>query len=87
MGRGLRICEEQTIHFASSPDIEFVQLCNHYSLVGRQIYSLEREEEKKGLGFGDNMHTWPGVRHRAINGGTNWKSAYRMGRLLKAFPS
>jgi len=56
MGRSLRICE-QSIYSASSPIVITWQLCNRYSIVRRQIYILEGEEERKGLGFGNNIHS------------------------------
>ena len=42
---------------------------------------------EKGLGFGNSIHSWPGVRHGTVNEGINWKSLFGMGRFLKAFPS
>ena len=48
---------------------------------------MEGEEERKGLGFGNSIHSWPGVRHGTVNEGINWKSLFGMGRFLKAFPS
>lgn len=80
--------KEESPHSACSPGIDSLQLCDHDFLAGgRFILWRKRGGEEKAQNLGTICTAWPGVQHRAANGGMNWKYAYRMGGVLKAFPS